>query len=63
MLMVSPLTAKAEKSLSKWWRCVSLSGDPTRVHPCMETYLLDRRKCDLSFFGSLSGIWQTKRGE
>ncbi len=30
-LMASPLMARAEKSLSKWWRCVSLSGDPTRV--------------------------------
>ncbi len=30
-LMVSPLTAKVEKSLSKWCRCISLSEDPSWV--------------------------------
>ncbi len=29
-LMVRPLVAKALKKASRWWRCVFLSGEPTR---------------------------------
>jgi hypothetical protein len=63
-LFARPLAANAAKNASKWWRCVSLSGDPTR-----DSWIILVWKCSFEIvqsavhhaLKSLYGVRQSKR--
>jgi hypothetical protein len=49
-LMARPLVAKALKKKSRWWRCVCLSGDPTRESSMYANTPSNPLWCGPSFF-------------